>query len=160
MTSPFDDKPLAKLTDFRLAHKFDPDDPRLSTRCGSRLYAVPELLVAAHTIADAELPLPSLWRARSIPTVSPTPHLHLHPCRWVPRPRGRSRAHGRGMIASVFGVALFAHVTRALPFDPLLILDTPSVDADSGRARADTGASAWCAGSGPGLPPCASRENG
>ncbi|KAI9436329.1 kinase-like domain-containing protein, partial [Lactarius indigo] len=41
---PAEDKPLVKLTDFGLSRKIDPDDPWLSTHCGSESYAAPELL--------------------------------------------------------------------------------------------------------------------
>ncbi|KAH9069425.1 hypothetical protein EDB83DRAFT_2518571 [Lactarius deliciosus] len=52
---PAEDQPLIELTDFGLSRKIDPDDPWLSTRCGSESYAAPELLIVAHsTIADAE----------------------------------------------------------------------------------------------------------
>jgi len=57
-----EDKPLVKLTDFGLARKIDPDDPWLSTRCGSESYAAPELLVAAHIDEHA---IPALSRAPS-----------------------------------------------------------------------------------------------
>ncbi|KAH9010195.1 hypothetical protein EDB85DRAFT_1816821, partial [Lactarius pseudohatsudake] len=42
---PAKDQPLVKLTDFGFSRKIDPDDPWLSTRCGSESYAAPELLV-------------------------------------------------------------------------------------------------------------------
>ncbi|KAI9433807.1 hypothetical protein H4582DRAFT_1882153, partial [Lactarius indigo] len=36
---PAEDIPLVKLTDFGLSRKIDPDDPWLSTHCGSESYA-------------------------------------------------------------------------------------------------------------------------
>ena len=121
-------KPLVKLTDFGLARKIDPDDPWLSTRCGSESYAAPELLVAAHT---DEHNIPALSRAPSdangapSATSQPKPRLARVPGTY----------DGRETDAWALGVVLFALVTRALPFDPPPTLDAPPVNADAERAR-------------------------
>lgn len=39
------DKPLITVTDFGLSRKIDPEDPLLTTRCGSEDYVPPELLI-------------------------------------------------------------------------------------------------------------------
>ncbi|KAI0303302.1 kinase-like domain-containing protein [Multifurca ochricompacta] len=124
---PTDDQPLVKLTDFGLARKIDPDDPWLSTRCGSESYAAPELLVASHT---DEQPLPALSRAPS----------DAHGTSSTAQPKSRASRvpgtyDGRETDAWALGVVFFALATRALPFDPPLTLDTPPADADAERAR-------------------------
>ncbi|KAH9069424.1 kinase-like domain-containing protein [Lactarius deliciosus] len=132
---PAEDQPLVKLTDFGLSRKIDPDDPWLSTRCGSESYAAPELLVAAHsTTTDAEVSAPLHSRARRpTPTAAaahtPTPHPKQ------PRTRTPGMYDGRETDAWALGVVLFALATRALPFDPPLMLDAPPADADAERAR-------------------------
>ncbi|KAI0255253.1 hypothetical protein BJV78DRAFT_1119819, partial [Lactifluus subvellereus] len=75
---------LVKLTDFRLARKLDPDIVWVSTPCGSKLYTVLQLLVAAHT---DELPHPTLhFLARHLMR-------NVHPL--PPQPRNRNHAqHG------------------------------------------------------------------
>ncbi|KAN0141073.1 Protein kinase-like domain containing protein [Lactarius tabidus] len=102
-------KPLVKLTDFRLARKIDPDDSWLCTRCGSESYPAPELLVAAHSTADAEPSLHILSRAPS------DAHGSTH----------FAQNHVQQRLRNVWalGVVLFALVTRALPLDPPLMLD-------------------------------------
>lgn len=140
VSPPAEDKPLVKLTDFGLARKIDPDDPWLSTRCGSESYAAPELLVAAHSTTDAESPLPSLSRAPS--DAHSTTHSHStyassssSPHTKQPRARTPGTYDGRETDAWALGVVLFALATRALPFDPPLMLDPPPADADAERAR-------------------------
>ncbi|KAG8689089.1 hypothetical protein FRC11_004146 [Ceratobasidium sp. 423] len=39
--------PLVKLTDFGLSRFIDPDNPKLTTRCGSEEYAAPEIIMGA-----------------------------------------------------------------------------------------------------------------
>ncbi|KAH7340107.1 kinase-like domain-containing protein [Rhizoctonia solani] len=39
--------PLLKLTDFGLSRFIDPDNPKLTTRCGSEEYAAPEIIMGA-----------------------------------------------------------------------------------------------------------------
>ncbi|KDN40625.1 hypothetical protein RSAG8_07954, partial [Rhizoctonia solani AG-8 WAC10335] len=39
--------PLLKLTDFGLSRFIDPDNPRLTTRCGSEEYSAPEIIMGA-----------------------------------------------------------------------------------------------------------------
>ncbi|KAI9436326.1 kinase-like domain-containing protein [Lactarius indigo] len=130
---PAEDKPLVKLTDFGLSRKIDPDDPWLSTRCGSESYAAPELLVAAHsTSTDAEYPLPSLSRA---PSDAHGTHSHAPHTTKPSRARTPGTYDGRETDAWALGVVLFALATRALPFDPPLMLDAPPADADAARAR-------------------------
>lgn len=132
-----------KLTDFGLSRKIDPEDPWLSTRCGSESYAAPELLVAAHsTTIDVESPLPSLSRAPSDAHSSTThPHHTTYLSASIPHhtkpPRARTPGtyDGRETDAWALGVVLFALVTRALPFDPPLMLDAPPTDADAERTR-------------------------
>ncbi|KAI9443703.1 kinase-like domain-containing protein [Lactarius psammicola] len=138
VSPPAEDKPLVKLTDFGLSRKIDPDDPWLSTRCGSESYAAPELLVAAHTTTtDAEAPFSSLSRAPSDAHSSTThPHsIHAAPHTKQPRTRTPGTYDGRETDAWALGVVLFALATRALPFDPPLMLDAPPADADAERAR-------------------------
>jgi protein-serine/threonine kinase len=131
---PPEGKPLVKLTDFGLARKIDPDDPWLCTRCGSESYAAPELLVAAHSTADDEPPLPSLSRAPS--DARGSTHFTQHtPHAKQPRARTPGTYDGRETDAWSLGVVLFALVTRALPFDPPLLLDAPPTDLDAERAR-------------------------
>ena len=134
VSPPAEGKPLVKLTDFGLSRKIDPDDPWLSTRCGSETYAAPELLVAAHSTADAEPPLPSLSRAPSDVHHTPYAHSAQH-TRQPPRARTPGTYDGRETDAWALGVVLFALVTRTLPFDPPLMLDAPPADADAERAR-------------------------
>ncbi|KAH9170761.1 kinase-like domain-containing protein [Lactarius sanguifluus] len=130
---PTEDQPLVKLTDFGLSRKIDPDDPWLSTRCGSESYAAPELLVAAHsTTTDAESPLPSLSRAPSDAHGSSS---SAYSASKQPRARTPGMYDGRETDAWALGVVLFALATRALPFDPPLMLDAPPADADEERAR-------------------------
>ncbi|KAH9015987.1 kinase-like domain-containing protein [Lactarius pseudohatsudake] len=132
---PAEGQPLVKLTDFGLSRKIDPDDPWLSTRCGSESYAAPELLVAAHTTTtDAESPLPSLSRAPSDAHGSSSA-THSHSASKQPRARTPGMYDGRETDAWALGVVLFALATRALPFDPPLMLDAPPADADAERAR-------------------------
>ncbi|KAH9024129.1 kinase-like domain-containing protein, partial [Lactarius hengduanensis] len=132
---PAEDQPLVKLTDFGLSRKIDPDDPWLSTRCGSESYAAPELLVAAHTTTtDAESPLPSLSRAPSDAHGSSST-THSHSASKQPRTRTPGMYDGRETDAWALGVVLFALATRALPFDPPLMLDAPPADAEAERAR-------------------------
>ncbi|KAI0255244.1 kinase-like domain-containing protein [Lactifluus subvellereus] len=123
---PAEDEPLVKLTDFGLSRKIDPDDPWLSTRCGSESYAAPELLVAAH--AD-EQSLPTLSRAPSDAHAAAAPS---QPKSRVGRMPGTY--DGRETDAWALGVVLFALTTRALPFDPPL-LDGPPADGEAERAR-------------------------
>jgi len=133
---PAEDKPLVKLTDFGLARKIDPDDPWLSTRCGSESYAAPELLVASHnTSTDTELPLHTLSRA---PTDAHSPHAPsaISASAKPPRARMPGMYDGRETDAWALGVVLYALVTRALPFDPpQQMLDAPPVNAQTERAR-------------------------
>ena len=128
-----------KLTDFGLSRKIDPDDPWLCTRCGSESYAAPELLVAAHSTADAEPPIPSLSRAPSDAHgahFTYTPHAkQQQQQQQQPRSRTPGTYDGRETDAWALGVVLFALVTRALPFHPPLMLDAPPADADAERAR-------------------------
>ena len=134
---PPEGKPLVKLTDFGLSRKIDPEDPWLCTRCGSESYAAPELLVAAHSTADAEPPLPSLSRAPS--DAHGSTHFASHtPPHALKQPRARTPGtyDGRETDAWALGVVLFALATRALPFDPPLMLDNaPPADIDAERAR-------------------------
>lgn len=44
-TAAFSSGPLVKLTDFGLSRFVDPDDPWLTTRCGSESYAAPEIVM-------------------------------------------------------------------------------------------------------------------
>jgi protein-serine/threonine kinase len=137
VSPPTDDRPLVKLTDFGLSRKIDPEDPWLSTRCGSESYAAPELLVAAHTTTiDFESPLPSLSRAPSDathPHTTTTTYLSASASAKPPRARTPGTYDGRETDAWALGVVLFALVTRALPFDPPPLI--PPVDADAERAR-------------------------
>jgi protein-serine/threonine kinase len=126
---PAEDQPLVKLTDFGLARKIDPDDPWLSTRCGSESYAAPELLVAAHT---DEQPLPALSRAPSDARSASAPAVS-QPKSHVARTPGTY--DGRETDAWALGVVLFALTTRSLPFDPPLPLDVPPTDGEVERAR-------------------------
>ena len=126
---PDEDRPLVKLTDFGLARKIDPDDPWLSTRCGSESYAAPELLVAAHS---DEHTLPVLSRAPSDANgtsmaTSSQPKLRLI--------RAPGTYDGRETDAWALGVVLFALLTRTLPFDPPPTLDAPPADTEAERAR-------------------------
>lgn len=126
---PDQDRPLVKLTDFGLARKIDPDDPWLSTRCGSESYAAPELLVAAHS--DEHM-LPALSRAPSdangtSTATSSQPKLRLT--------RAPGTYDGRETDAWALGVVLFALLTRTLPFDPPPTLDVPPADTEAERAR-------------------------
>lgn len=45
--SPWSSGPLVKLTDFGLSRFVDPDDPWLTTRCGSESYAAPEIVMGS-----------------------------------------------------------------------------------------------------------------
>ncbi|KAF8265618.1 kinase-like domain-containing protein [Lactarius quietus] len=134
LSPPPEGKPLIKLTDFGLARKIEPDDPWLSTRCGSESYAAPELLVAAHNTTDAEQALPSLSRAPSDAHSASTHFPHTTHTK-QPRTRTPGTYDGRETDAWALGVVLFALVTRTLPFDPPLMLDAPPADADAERAR-------------------------
>lgn len=125
-----EDKPLIKLTDFGLARKIDPEDPWLSTRCGSESYAAPELLVAAHT---DEHSLPALSRAPSDVTGTSTATASSQPKSRHARVPGTY--DGRETDAWALGVVLFALATRALPFDPPPTLEVPPADAEAERAR-------------------------
>jgi serine/threonine protein kinase len=127
VSPPVEGKPLVKLTDFGLARKIDPDDPWLSTRCGSESYAAPELLVAAHT----DEPLPALSRAPSDAHAAPTAPSQLKSR--VGRMPGTY--DGRETDAWALGVVLFALTTRTLPFDPPSPLDGPPADEEAERAR-------------------------
>src|SRR6266403_5325913 len=119
-----EDEPLIKLTDFGLARKIDPNEPWLSTRCGSESYAAPELLIASHMDEQA---LPALTRAPS--------DAHGGSAGSHSKPRTTARTpgtyDGRESDAWALGVVLFALVTRALPFDP----PPPPIDAEAERAR-------------------------
>ena len=128
--APDEDKPLIKLTDFGLARKIDPEDPWLSTRCGSESYAAPELLVAAHT---DEHTLPALSRAPSDVTGTSTAAASSQPKSRHARVPGTY--DGRETDAWALGVVLFALATRALPFDPPPTLEVPPADAEAERAR-------------------------
>ena len=131
--------PLVKLTDFGLSRKIDPDDPWLSTRCGSESYAAPELLVASHTTTiDVESPVPSLSRAPSDAHSATHPHPTTYlspsaPHTKPPRARTPGTYDGRETDAWALGVVLFALATRALPFDPPLL--PPAADGDAERVR-------------------------
>ncbi|KAI9443695.1 hypothetical protein BJY52DRAFT_1216762 [Lactarius psammicola] len=127
MASPFvslphvDDEPLVKLTDW---------GSRTTTRGGQhwhhhqRRAATP--LALAHPIpahgatssAPTSVPASASVSATALQTKSraPTPGMY----------------DGRGIMASGFGIALFALATRSLPFDPSF---TPLVDANSGLTR-------------------------
>ncbi|KAN0140648.1 hypothetical protein V8E53_001475 [Lactarius tabidus] len=56
-------------------------------------------------------------------------------CAHVRRARTTGTYDGREADAWSLGVVLFALVTRALPFDPPLMLDAPPADIDAERAR-------------------------
>lgn len=132
--TPVEDKPLVKLTDFGLARKIDPDDPWLSTRCGSESYAAPELLVASHT---DENNVPALSRAPSdaheVSSIAAAAFPSPLKSSRVPRMPGTY--DGRETDAWALGVVLFALATRALPFDPPQTVDTPPADSEAERAR-------------------------
>ncbi len=119
-----EDEPLIKLTDFGLARKIDPNEPWLSTRCGSESYAAPELLIASHMDEQA---LPALSRAPS--------DAHGGSAGSHSKPRTTARTpgtyDGRESDAWALGVVLFALVTRALPFDP----PPPPIDAEAAIAE-------------------------
>jgi len=128
-TNPFkfalpEDEPLIKLTDFGLARKIDPDEPWLSTRCGSESYAAPELLIAAHT--DEQI-LPALSRAPSDAYGGSAGS----PSKSRIAARTPGTYDGRETDAWALGVVLFALVARSLPFDS----PPPPVDAETERAR-------------------------
>ena len=85
---------------------------------------------------NAEPPLPSLSRAPS------HAHGYIHFASHAPHALKQPRAHtpgtydGRETNAWALGVVLFALATRALPFDPPLMLDNaPPADIDAERAR-------------------------
>jgi protein-serine/threonine kinase len=94
------------------------------------------LLVAAHSTAADEPPLPALSRAPA--DAGGSTHLANHHARAhtkPPRARTPGTYDGRETDAWALGVVLFALATRALPFDPPLILDEPPADTDAERAR-------------------------
>ena len=126
---PNEDRPLIKLTDFGLARKIDPDDPWLSTRCGSESYAAPELLVAAHS---DEHTLPVLSRAPSDANGTSMATFSQPKLRLI---RAPGTYDGRETDAWVLGVILFALLTRTLPFDPPPTLDAPPAETEAERAH-------------------------
>ncbi|KAI9455517.1 kinase-like domain-containing protein [Russula earlei] len=132
LPEPIEGKPLVKLTDFGLARIIDPDDPWLSTRCGSESYAAPELLVAAH--AD-ERAIPTLSRAPSDAHGTSTPTVPSTSQSKFRAARSPGTYDGRETDAWALGVVLFALVTRTLPFDPPPALDTPPANPHEERMR-------------------------
>lgn len=79
--------PLVKLTDFGLSRFIDPENPLLSTRCGSESYAAPELVLGSMSSSTD------------------------------PSRKDNGYYDGRQTDAWACGVVLYALATRQLPFD-------------------------------------------
>ena len=93
-------------------------------------------MVKPETAADAEPPLPSLFRAPS--DAHGSTHYASHAPAYAKPLCARTPGtyNGRETDSWALGLVLFASVTRALPFDPPIMLDNaPPADIDAERTR-------------------------